>query len=52
MGEVWYREKIEITIHHVIVKYLVHSVEWGVAPPTMGYIFFINILAIPRYHIL
>jgi hypothetical protein len=32
MAEVWYREKIKITIH-VNIKYLVHGIEWGVTPP-------------------
>jgi hypothetical protein len=27
--------KIKITIHHVNVKYVVHSIEWGVTPRTM-----------------
>jgi hypothetical protein len=27
--------KIEITIHHVNMKYLVHGIEWGVTPRTM-----------------
>jgi hypothetical protein len=59
MGEIWYRGKIKITIHHVNVMYLVHSIEWGVTRRTiffvvlyMGSIFFSNILAIRRYHIL
>jgi hypothetical protein len=26
---------IKITIHHVTIKYLVHSIEWGVTARTM-----------------
>jgi hypothetical protein len=57
MGEVWYREEIKITIHFVNIKYLVHSIEWGLTPRTMmfvvpnGLFIFSNILAIRRYHI-
>jgi hypothetical protein len=38
MGEVWYKEKIKITIHHVNIKYLVRSIEWGVTPRTMMFV--------------
>jgi hypothetical protein len=56
MGEVWYRENIKIKIHHINMKYLLHSIEWGVTPRTMmivvlyGLYIFSNILAIRRYH--
>jgi hypothetical protein len=30
--------KIEITIHHVNIMYLVHSIEWGVTPSTMMFV--------------
>jgi hypothetical protein len=50
---------IKIMIHHVTIKYLVHSIEWGVIPRTMcvcGTVWviyiFSNIIAILRYHIL
>jgi hypothetical protein len=38
MGEVWYRENIKITIHHVTIKYLLHSIERGVSPRTMMFV--------------
>jgi hypothetical protein len=38
MGEVWYRGKIKIIMHHVNVKYLVHSIEWGVTPRAMMFV--------------
>jgi hypothetical protein len=50
--------KIKITIHHVNIKYLVHTIEWGVTPRTMmfvilyGLYIFSSILAIRRYFIL
>jgi hypothetical protein len=51
MGEVWYREKIKITVHYVIIKYLVHSIEWGVTPRTVcvcGTVWVINSVALVR----